>query len=173
MLNQHINTQRALPGFRKRSRQLAKEKSHLGIWYGQTPLPQLNHIQPHSTTLNHTQPHSTSLNHTQPLWYRQTPQPQLNHTQPHSTTLNHTQPWPGSQHFRLHTFKSCYDAPSLTAHTFVGLARTVHIHRMWLYIWWFPCKKPCIHIPYIYRVFIYLIYIVYSYTVYISCIHIP
>jgi len=28
----------------------------------------------------------------------------------------------------------------------VGLARTVFIHRIWPYIWWFPCQTiPCVH----------------------------
>jgi hypothetical protein len=31
----------------------------------------------------------------------------------------------------------------------VGLARTVYIHRIWPYIWWFPCQKYRIHTVYI------------------------
>jgi len=31
----------------------------------------------------------------------------------------------------------------------VGLARTVYIHRIWPYIWWFPCQKYCIYTVYI------------------------
>ena len=32
---------------------------------------------------------------------------------------------------------------------FLGLARTVYIHRIWPYIWWFPCQKYRIHTVYI------------------------
>ena len=32
---------------------------------------------------------------------------------------------------------------------FVGLARTVYIHRIWPYIWWIPCQKYRIHTVYI------------------------
>jgi hypothetical protein len=32
---------------------------------------------------------------------------------------------------------------------FVGLARTVYIHRIWPYIWWNPCQKYRIHTVYI------------------------
>ena len=31
----------------------------------------------------------------------------------------------------------------------VGLARSVYIHRIWPYIWWFPCQKYRIHTVYI------------------------
>ena len=32
---------------------------------------------------------------------------------------------------------------------YVGLARTVYIHRLWPYIWWFSCQKYRIHTVYI------------------------
>jgi len=32
---------------------------------------------------------------------------------------------------------------------YVGLARVVYIHRIWPYIWWFPCQKYRIHTVYI------------------------
>ena len=31
---------------------------------------------------------------------------------------------------------------------YLGLARTVYIHRIWLYIRWFPCQKYRIYTPY-------------------------
>ena len=31
----------------------------------------------------------------------------------------------------------------------IGLARTVIIHRIWLYIWWFPCQENRIYTVYI------------------------
>jgi hypothetical protein len=31
----------------------------------------------------------------------------------------------------------------------IGLARTVYIHRIWPYIWWFPCQKYLIYTVYI------------------------
>jgi hypothetical protein len=31
----------------------------------------------------------------------------------------------------------------------IGLARAVYIHRIWPYIWWFPCHKYCIYTVYI------------------------
>jgi len=31
----------------------------------------------------------------------------------------------------------------------VGLARTVYFHRVWLYIWWVPCQKHCMYTVYI------------------------
>jgi hypothetical protein len=34
-------------------------------------------------------------------------------------------------------------------HLYVGLARTVYIHRIWPYIWWFPCQKYRIYTVYI------------------------
>jgi len=33
--------------------------------------------------------------------------------------------------------------------TCVGLARTVYIHRIWPYIWWFPCQNYRIYTVYI------------------------
>ena len=33
------------------------------------------------------------------------------------------------------------------------------VHRMWPYIWWFPCQKYCIYTVYIYTVYIYIVYI--------------
>jgi hypothetical protein len=33
--------------------------------------------------------------------------------------------------------------------SYIGLARTVYIHRIWPYIWWFPCQKYRIHTVYI------------------------
>jgi hypothetical protein len=39
---------------------------------------------------------------------------------------------------------------------YVRLARTVYMHRIWLYIWWFPCQKYHILYKYdIYTVYIY------------------
>jgi hypothetical protein len=34
-------------------------------------------------------------------------------------------------------------------HVFVGLFRTVYIHRIWPYICWFPCQKYCVYTVYI------------------------
>jgi hypothetical protein len=34
-------------------------------------------------------------------------------------------------------------------HIFIGLARTVYIHRIWQYLWWFPCQKYRIYTAYI------------------------
>ena len=33
---------------------------------------------------------------------------------------------------------------------YVGLARTVHMHRVWPYIWWFPCHNYRTYTVYIY-----------------------
>jgi hypothetical protein len=33
--------------------------------------------------------------------------------------------------------------------TYIGLARTVYIHRIWPYIWWIPCQIYRIHTVYI------------------------
>ena len=35
---------------------------------------------------------------------------------------------------------------------YLGLARTVYMHRIWPYIWWFPCQKCRIYTVYIYVV---------------------
>jgi len=32
---------------------------------------------------------------------------------------------------------------------YVGLARTVYMHRIWPYIWWFPCQKHRIYTVYV------------------------
>ena len=32
---------------------------------------------------------------------------------------------------------------------YIGLARTVYIHRIWPYIWWFPCQRCHIYTVYI------------------------
>jgi hypothetical protein len=36
-----------------------------------------------------------------------------------------------------------------TGSTFVGLARTIYIHRIWPYIWWFPCQNYRMYTVYI------------------------
>ena len=33
--------------------------------------------------------------------------------------------------------------------TFIGLARTVYIHRIWPYIWWFPCQNYRLYTVYV------------------------
>jgi hypothetical protein len=33
--------------------------------------------------------------------------------------------------------------------SWLGLARTVYMHRIWPYIWWFPCQKHRIYTVYI------------------------
>jgi len=33
----------------------------------------------------------------------------------------------------------------------VGLARTVYTHRIWPYVWWFPCQKYCMYTVYTYK----------------------
>jgi hypothetical protein len=35
-------------------------------------------------------------------------------------------------------------------HTCLGFGKTVHVHRIWPYIWWFPCQKYRIYTVYIY-----------------------
>jgi len=48
-----------------------------------------------------------------------------------------------------------YRRHNCTGATIVGLARTVYIHRIWLYIRWFPCQKYRIYTVYIY-IYIYI-----------------
>ena len=47
--------------------------------------------------------------------------------------------------WRIWYWTHCHASPRISWHkregTQVGLARTVYIHRIWLYIWWFPCQK--------------------------------
>ena len=55
--------------------------------------------------------------------------------------------------WRIWYWTHCHASPRISWHkregTQVGLARTVYIHRIWLYIWWFPCQKYCIYTVYI------------------------
>ena len=47
---------------------------------------------------------------------------------------------------------------------YIGLARTVYIHRIWPYIWWFPCHKYRIYTVYIWfwpTLYIYGVYTVF------------
>jgi hypothetical protein len=39
----------------------------------------------------------------------------------------------------------CLQQATTTRELCLGLARTVYIHRIWPYIWWFPCQKHRIY----------------------------
>jgi hypothetical protein len=54
-------------------------------------------------------------------------------------------------HTHVHTWKERYKGQHCLSgpHIYIWLARTVYIHRIWPYIWWFPCQKYCIYTVYI------------------------
>ena len=49
---------------------------------------------------------------------------------------------------------SCYNTAQTHIGTLcicVGLARTVYLHRIWPYVWWFPCQKYRIYTVHTYK----------------------
>jgi len=129
---------------------LRSSAAHSTGWRCSQRTEHSTHVNTHTHSCTHTHKHTHAHAHT--LLHARTHPHTHTHTQKHTHTHWHTCTLLVHAHkvYRVyiinatqvatHNFGAVMDHDiGSTLHTFIGLARTVHLHHIWPYARWFPC----------------------------------